>query len=320
MNPVSFANPIRPQQKGYIYIWVSNESENTKVWFDDLKVTHRSRRVTQATDYYAYGSVLREQKTPEELTYRYKYQGQYAEKDEETGWEHFELREFDPIIGRWTSKDPKGEFYSPYVGMGNNPISNNDPDGGTTRPPIANGILVPDNFFKRAYNFLFGYQFLNDAYKFGKSHPDIGVFYSKDDRGNYTGASAGGGLWEFGSFDWGMQLPSEGDLIPGPQALVGRSIGTLRRAAVRIAWKEEVELVKRTGQGTRAWTKPEMKELLQRGKVKNYFGHHINSVSANPGLAGEPDNIMFLNWHDHFTTHGHDWAKPTFGDLLQRKK
>jgi RHS repeat-associated protein len=120
--------------------------------------------------------VLREQKTPEELTYRYKYQGQYAEKDEETGWEHFELREFDPIIGRWTSKDPKGEFYSPYVGMGNNPISNNDPDGGTTRPPIANGILVPDNFFKRAYNFLFGYQFLNDAYKFGKSHPDEEYF------------------------------------------------------------------------------------------------------------------------------------------------
>jgi len=129
MKQVAFANPIRPQQKGYIYIWVSNESENTKVWFDDLKVTHRSRRVTQATDYYAYGSVLREQKTPEELTYRYKYQGQYAEKDEETGWNHFELREYDPIVARWTSKDPKGQYYSPYVGMGNNPISGVDPDG-----------------------------------------------------------------------------------------------------------------------------------------------------------------------------------------------
>jgi len=33
---VAFTNPIRPQQKGCIYIWVSNESENTKVWFDDL--------------------------------------------------------------------------------------------------------------------------------------------------------------------------------------------------------------------------------------------------------------------------------------------
>ena len=126
---IAFANPIRPQQKGYIYIWVSNESENTKVWFDDLKVTHRSRRVTQATDYYAYGSVLREQKTPEELTYRYKYQGQYAEKDEETGWSHFELREYDPIVARWTASDPAGQYYSPYVGMGNDPISNSDSDG-----------------------------------------------------------------------------------------------------------------------------------------------------------------------------------------------
>jgi RHS repeat-associated protein len=127
---VAFVNPIRPQQKGYIYIWVSKESENTKVWFDDLKVTHRSRRVTQATDYYAYGSVLREQKTPEELTYRYKYQGQYAEKDEETGWSHFELREYDPVVGRWTSKDPYGQYYSPYIGIGNDPINGTDPDGG----------------------------------------------------------------------------------------------------------------------------------------------------------------------------------------------
>ena len=133
MKQVAFANPIRPQQKGYIYIWVSNESENTKVWFDDLKVTHRSRRVTQATDYYAYGSVLREQKTPEELTYRYKYQGQYAEKDEETGWSHFELREYDAVIGRWTSKDPYGQYWSPYVGMGNNPINGVDPDGGYSK-------------------------------------------------------------------------------------------------------------------------------------------------------------------------------------------
>jgi len=145
VNPqqIAFANPIRPQQKGYIYIWVSNESENTKVWFDDLKVTHRSRRVTQATDYYAYGSVLREQKTPEELTYRYKYQGQYAEKDEETGWSHFELREWDPILGRWLVRDPERQHYSPFVGMGNNPVSGVDPDGGWVK-----GAGLWSNMFK----------------------------------------------------------------------------------------------------------------------------------------------------------------------------
>ncbi|RAV98539.1 hypothetical protein DQQ10_23735 [Pseudochryseolinea flava] len=61
--------------------------------------------------------------------YRYGYQGQYAERDEETGWNHFELREYDPVVGRWTSVDPAGQFYSPYVGMGNDPVSGFDPNG-----------------------------------------------------------------------------------------------------------------------------------------------------------------------------------------------
>jgi RHS repeat-associated protein len=125
-----FQNAITTHQAGYIYVWVSNESENSNVWFDDLKVTHRSSRVTQATDYYAWGNVMRENKSPEDVRYRHGYQGQYAEKDDETGWNHFELREYDPVIGRWTGTDPYGQYWSPYVGMGNNPVSGVDPDGG----------------------------------------------------------------------------------------------------------------------------------------------------------------------------------------------
>lgn len=133
---VKFPSYIKPQQKGYIYVWVSNESENTKVWFDDLKVTHTKSRVVQASDYYAWGSTMREQRTPENETYRYGYQGQFAEKDEETGWNHFELREYDTKIGRWTATDPEEQFYSPYVGMGNDPINGIDPDGGEKYSPI----------------------------------------------------------------------------------------------------------------------------------------------------------------------------------------
>ncbi|HEY3387078.1 MAG TPA: RHS repeat-associated core domain-containing protein, partial [Saprospiraceae bacterium] len=76
-----------------------------------------------------WGDVLREQKT-DESKYRFGYQGQFAERDEETGWNHFELREYDPVIGRWSAVDPLREFYSPYLGMGNNPISTFDPNGG----------------------------------------------------------------------------------------------------------------------------------------------------------------------------------------------
>jgi RHS repeat-associated protein len=59
--------------------------------------------------------------------YRFGYQGQYAEKDEETGWNHFIFREFDAIIGRWLVPDPMREFWSPYVGIGNNPVGTVDP-------------------------------------------------------------------------------------------------------------------------------------------------------------------------------------------------
>jgi hypothetical protein len=37
---------------------------------------------------------------------------------------------YAPVIGRWMSTDPYGQFYSPYLGMGNNPVIGIDPDGG----------------------------------------------------------------------------------------------------------------------------------------------------------------------------------------------
>jgi RHS repeat-associated protein len=63
-------------------------------------------------------------------TYRYDYQGAYAEKDNITNWNNFELRMYDSRIGRWLGPDPKGQFASPYEGMGNNPVSGSDPTGG----------------------------------------------------------------------------------------------------------------------------------------------------------------------------------------------
>lgn len=66
--------------------------------------------------------------------YRYGYQGEYAETDPETGKEAFQLRLWDSRIGRWLTTDPKGQYNSPYLGMGNNPIIMEDPDGGAANP------------------------------------------------------------------------------------------------------------------------------------------------------------------------------------------
>ena len=93
-------------------------------------------------DYYPFGMPMPYRRITDANAYRYAYQGQ--EKDPETGKEAFELRLWDGRIGRWLTTDPYGQHFSPYLGMGNNPISTIDPDGGTNcggagQPPCEDG-------------------------------------------------------------------------------------------------------------------------------------------------------------------------------------
>ena len=60
----------------------------------------------------------------------------------ESGWNHFQLREYDPVIGRWLVPDPYRQYASPYKAMGNNPGRNTDPDGGCND---ENGNPCPTN-------------------------------------------------------------------------------------------------------------------------------------------------------------------------------
>ena len=81
---------------------------------------------TYYADYYPFGWTMPGRHGGS--SYRYAYQGQ--EKDEETGWEAFELRMYDGRVGRWMTTDPYSQYHSPYLAMGNNPIRMIDPDGG----------------------------------------------------------------------------------------------------------------------------------------------------------------------------------------------
>ena len=80
------------------------------------------------TDYYPYGMVMPNRQYKLGNRYRFGYQGQFAEKDEETGLDHFEARDYDSRLGRWLVPDPAGQFWNPYLAMGNNPVRV-DPDG-----------------------------------------------------------------------------------------------------------------------------------------------------------------------------------------------
>ena len=90
-----------------------------------------------------------------------------------------------------------------------------------------------------------------------------------------------------------------------------------RSKAVKDAWKAEVDNVKNGGDGiTRKWSGPEKEQLLARGKVKGYHGHHMKSVKGYPELAGDPNNIQFLTKAEHLMAHGGNWRNITHGIFI----
>ena len=118
------------QTNGYIYIYTANESmADVNVHFDDVEVILIEGPAVNGADYYPFGLAMEGRSWSSE-PYRFGYQGQFSEYDEETGWNAFTFRSWDPTIGRWMATDPAGQYWSPYLGMGNNPVMGIDPTGG----------------------------------------------------------------------------------------------------------------------------------------------------------------------------------------------
>src|SRR5581483_4152344 len=82
--------------------------------------------VVATYDYYAFGALARVSGTHPDLL-SYLYTGQ--EYDRETGLYNYISRFYDPNLGRFYQTDSQGQFASPYVYAGNNPIALTDPTG-----------------------------------------------------------------------------------------------------------------------------------------------------------------------------------------------
>jgi hypothetical protein len=95
------------EEIGYIYIYVINESmDGVDVYFDDAEVQLIDAPLTSASDYYPYGLPICYRSYSSEH-YRCGYQGQFAEKDEETGWNAFEAKDVGAgCWSRWMAVDP----------------------------------------------------------------------------------------------------------------------------------------------------------------------------------------------------------------------
>lgn len=97
-------------------------------------------------------------------------------------------------------------------------------------------------------------------------------------------------------------------LTPGQKT----GVTNLRTNAVRAAWRREKELILQ-GKGHRQWNERQQREILERGSVRGFEGHHMISVKYSIKQAGNPDNIQFLTWREHLLAHNVNFRQPTNG-------
>ncbi|WP_374163610.1 RHS repeat domain-containing protein [Arcticibacter sp. MXS-1] len=95
-------------------------------------VVKENGEILQLSDYYAFGMEMAKNKMSPSPDNRYKYNGK--ELQEDMGLNHYDYgaRFYDPVIGRWTTIDPKAEKFldlTPYNYGFNNPILIVDLDG-----------------------------------------------------------------------------------------------------------------------------------------------------------------------------------------------
>lgn len=123
-------------KNGFLYIYVSNETQNWDVFFDNLSVKHHTGPLLEETHYYPYGLIMAgissEVLKPKYVENKKKFNGIEFEGDIGLGVYDAELRELDPQLGRWWEVDPKTEdmeMWSPYASNYDNPIRYSDPLG-----------------------------------------------------------------------------------------------------------------------------------------------------------------------------------------------
>jgi RHS repeat-associated protein len=127
-------------KNGYLYIYVSNQSPNMDVYFDNLQVTHIKGPILEENHYSPWGmtlAALSSKALSGVAENKYKFNGKELNSKEfsdGSGLEtyDFEARMYDQQLGRFMNPDPHSDSYnelSPYNFVNNNPLIYIDPTG-----------------------------------------------------------------------------------------------------------------------------------------------------------------------------------------------